>query len=231
MTTVDSNEMTRAEGDSPGPRYDRPKVSMVFEGVPPYGLDLFVGGKDGAIDELVLRANNITTVVNCAVNLDLDYLTDTSRRKKGEFRAGPGALRYYKLGLVDDAGNPETMMLAGYYLLKGAFTQVMPARDSYPNRKAGHVLLCCRGGRSRSVAMAALFLHASLPQHFRRLEDALLHVRTCRQLRPDEWFETPKPVLVEAARRAARWIRLVDDDIAAAGGAAKMALSGQLHGR
>jgi hypothetical protein len=35
-------------------------------------------------------------------------------------------------------------------------------------------------------------------------------VRARRALEPDEWFETPKPMLVEAARRAAGWIALID---------------------
>ncbi len=35
-------------------------------------------------------------------------------------------------------------------------------------------------------------------------------IRTRRQLMPDEWFETPKPMLYEAARRASAWIDMIE---------------------
>ena len=125
---------------------------------------------------------------------------------------GIGAVRYYKLGLIDGPGNPETMVLAGFYLLRGAFEQELPDKHTYPRRERGNVLVNCRGGRSRSVALVALFLHVEMPERYPTLESALAHVRTQRDLQPDEWFETPKPTLVEAARRAARWIALVEAD-------------------
>jgi hypothetical protein len=37
-------------------------------------------------------------------------------------------------------------------------------------------------------------------------------VRVRRDLRPDEWFETPKPMLIEAARQAERWIAGIKGD-------------------
>ena len=47
------------------------------------------------------------------------------------------------------------------------------------------------------------------------LDAALAHVRARHDgLRSDEWFETPKPGLVAAARRAAGWIATVDADVA-----------------
>ena len=104
-------------------------------------------------------------------------------------------------------------MLAGYYLLQGAFQQVLPDRASYPRRERGNVLVNCRGGRSRSVVLVSLFLHHTAPDLFPTLDDALNHVRTHRELRVDEWFEAPKPVLIEAARRASRWIDNIDADM------------------
>jgi hypothetical protein len=171
---------------------------------------------EAAGDLELLAAHGVTTVVNCAVNLDLNYADAPFPEAPDNARFGIGAVRYYKLGLIDGPGNPETMMLAGFYLLRGAFEQRLPEKHTYPRRERGHVLVNCRGGRSRSVALAALFLHVEIPERYPSLDAALGHVRARRDLRPDEWFETPKPVLAEAARRAARWIRMVDADARAA---------------
>ena len=72
----------------------------------------------------------------------------------------------------------------------------------------------CWSGRSRSVILAAIFLHLRVPEEFPLLADAIAHVREKRALRPDEWHETPKQVLIDAAERAAEWVKLVEQDIA-----------------
>jgi hypothetical protein len=193
------------------PRHDRPRLSRIIEGVAPYGVDIFISGMDGASDVALLRDNGITTVVNCAVNLDFNYVTEPAvEASESRVGHGWGAIRYYKIGLVDGPGNPQTMMLAGYYLLQGAFSQILPERASYPRRERGNVLVNCRGGRSRSVVLVALFLHHAMPEQFRTLDAALDHVRARRELRADEWFEAPKPMLIAAARRASEWIRRID---------------------
>jgi len=194
------------------PRYDRPRISRVAENVLPYGIDLFIGGMEGASDLDLLRANDITTVINCAVNLDFNYVTTPLSTAGQEVSYGFSDIRYYKLGLIDGAGNPETMVLAGYYLLKGALEQQLPDKATYPRRERGNVLVNCRGGRSRSVTVVALFLSVAAPERFPTFEAALQHVRERRELRPDEWFETPKPMLLAAARRAATWIKLIEAD-------------------
>lgn len=194
------------------PFHQRPSLSLIVEGLPPDGSKLFIGGTEGARDIALLRSQGITTVVNCAVNLDINYVLEPSApAEDGKCAVGHGAVRYYKLGLVDDFGNPDTLMLAGYYLLLGAVHQKPPDRQSYPHRERGNILVHCRGGRSRSVALMALFLHMQMPSRFQTMEAALDHVRRKRELRDDEWFETPKPMLVAAAERAAGWIRLIDD--------------------
>jgi hypothetical protein len=145
------------------------------------------------------------------VNLDFNYVTEPAvEANQSQIGHGAGAIRYYKLGLIDGPGNPETMMLAGYYLLQGAFSQILPERPSYPRRERGNVLVNCRGGRSRSVTLVALFLHHAMPEMFSTLDIALDHVRTRRQLRPDEWFEAPKPMLIASARKASEWISRID---------------------
>lgn len=193
------------------PRYDRPAISLIATGLGEDGISLYIGGSDGARDVALLEAHGITTVINCAVNLDINYVTEpTEPAEPGKCAVGHGAVRSYKIGLIDGDGNPGRMMLAGYYILDGALKQVMPERASYPHRKRGNVLVHCRGGRSRSVALTALYLFRNQPEHFATLDDALTHVRIARELREDEWFETPKPMLVEAARRAAEAIDLLE---------------------
>lgn len=193
------------------PRFARPPLSLIEARLPGYGVDLYIGGKEAAGDLELLAAHNITTVVNCAVNIDLNY----AAAETGTI-GGPGAVRYYKVGLVDDTGNPATMMLAGLLILRGALSQKAPPRPSYNQTATGNVLVHCRAGRSRSVALAALFLAADMPQRYPTLDDAIRHVQERRELRPQEWFEAPKPVMVAAARQALGWVRMIDSDAAAA---------------
>lgn len=199
------------------PRYDRPNISLIEPNLPGYGVDLFIGGMEGAGDLAELRERNITTVVNCAVNLDFNYaVSPFPQEANPDAIYGIGAVRYYKLGLIDGDGNPETMMLAGFYMLRGALSQKLPERPTYPRREKGNLLVNCRGGRSRSVSLVALFLHIEARAKYPTFDSALDHVRTMRELRQDEWFETPKPMLVDAARRAAEWITLIDSGVAPA---------------
>jgi hypothetical protein len=210
-----------AETEKQAPRYDRPKLSLVADNVQPYGVDFYIGGMEGASDIDLLRANNITTVVNCAVNLDFNFVTQPLSPAEQTVSYGFGDIRYYKLGLIDGPGNPETMVLAGYYLLKGALEQRLPEKPTYPYRDKGNVLVNCRGGRSRSVTLVALFLSIAEPQRFPSFDAALQHVREKRELRPDEWFETPKPMLLDAARRASAWIGMIEAEREGAAAAAQ----------
>lgn len=188
-----------------------PKLSLIYKQHPLYGVDLFISGKEGASDLNLLRRNGITTVVNCAVNLDFNFVEQPQVVSDHEGSVyGPGEIRYYKIGLIDGAGNPETQMVAGHYILRAALEQILPDKPSYPRRERGSILINCRGGRSRSVAVVALFLHLTLPQEFSTLEDAIGYVRLKRELPEDEWYKAPKPVLADAARRAAGWIRMID---------------------
>jgi hypothetical protein len=49
-----------------------------------------------------------------------------------------------------------------------------------------------------------------MPAKFPTLETALNHVRERRELHKDEWFDTPKPVLIRAAHLARDWIARID---------------------
>ena len=201
--------------DIPTPYYDRPHISRIYKRLPAHGVDLYIGGREGASDLALLREHGITTVFNCAVNLDFNYVSDPRIEAEAGVGSGYAPVRYYKLGIVDGPGNPQTMMLAGYFQLKGALDQIIPEKPTYPVRERGNILVSCRAGRSRSVVLVALFLHLQLPEEFPRLEDAIDLVREKRELRPDEWHETPKPMLIQAAERTARWARMIEDDLRA----------------
>ncbi|KQY08894.1 protein phosphatase [Rhizobium sp. Root73] len=188
-----------------------PKLSLIYERHPLYGVDLFISGKEGASDLNLLRSKGITTVVNCAVNLDFNFVEQPQVVSDHEGSVyGPGEIRYFKIGLIDGEGNPETQMVAAHYILRAALEQVLPEKPSYPRRERGSVLINCRGGRSRSVAVVALFLHLTVPQEFPTLDDAIAFVRLKRELPENEWYKAPKPVLANAARRAAAWVTMID---------------------
>lgn len=182
----------------------RPPLSLVAE-LEPSGPLLYIGDAEAARDPEILRAHDIKTIVNCAVNLDINYVeTPAAGLAAGKMVVGHAVARTYKIGLIDGDGNPEAMILAGYLILDGALRQILPEKPSYPVRERGNVLVHCRGGRSRSVALVSLYLHRKLPATFPTLDMAIAHVRDKRQLHEEEWFETPKPMLIEAARKACR---------------------------
>lgn len=188
--------------------FEHPTISLIEEGLQPGGFSIFVGGTDAARDVDLLRRHGIAIVINCAVNLDINYVSEPKEPADGEKRAyGAGPLRTYKIGLVDGTGNPDHMMLGGYLLLDSAIRQDIPEKKSYPNRQKGNVLVHYRGGRSRSTALVALYLHLASPETYPTLDAAVAHVREKRSLHPDEWFSAPKPILIEAARNAADAVR------------------------
>ena len=197
------------------PDYPLPLLSLIAQGLDPYGADLFIGGTAAASDVHLLRRHGISTVVNCTVNLDVNYVAgpdegDANGDPNALSRSGTAPFRVFKLGLVDGE-NPRGMMLGGYYILHGALHQTLPEKQSYPIREQGNVLVHCRGGRSRSVALVALYLHLQDPIRFPELEDAIAVVREKRKLHPDEWFKAPKQALIDAALKAARGIRSLRD--------------------
>lgn len=167
------------------------------------GVDLYVGNRQAASDPQLLARHGINAVLNCALNLDIN-LVETASCESGHHAFGRANLRYYKLGLIDGAGNPAEMLLAGYLQLTGLMRQQMPAKITYPWPSGGHVLINCRGGRSRSVVLASLFLHLQRTQVFPDLDAAIAYVRQMRQLDPVEWPSAPKPDLIAAAHWAAR---------------------------
>ena len=190
------------------PIIDRPAISFIANDLGPDRVSLFISGTEGARDVAELKELGITTVVNCALNLDINYADFITHAQDNEkVAAGSGPIKTYKVGLIDGLGNPIDMLLGAYFILESALDQTMPERASYPNRERGNVLVHCRGGRSRSVALVALFLHVQKPKLYPELADAISFVRTMRELHPDEWFETPKQPLIDAAEHAVQGLK------------------------
>ena len=190
-----------------------PSLSLIAQGLDPNGADLFIGGTRAARDVDLLRRHGIATVVNCAINVDVNYVAAPGEGDEGGAsmcRSGMAPFRVFKLGLVD-GDNPGGMMLGGYCILHGALHQTMPEKESYPRHVHGNILVHCREGRSRSVALAALYLHLQDPTRFPELDGAISAVREKRGLPPEEWSEVPKQEIIDAAAEAARAIRALRD--------------------
>ena len=184
-------------------------MNLIFQGPAASDPVFFLGGMAAAADIGYLRKHGVGSVLNCAVNADIDYVeTPYDPEAPAHLRAyGYSPIRYYKLGLVDGPGNPPEMMLAGYYLLCGIVGQSMPAKPSYPNQTRGNILVNCRAGRSRSIGLLSLYLHLQHSSQFPRLEDALAHVRAAREIRPDEFFDAPNKDMIAAIKAAAAVVR------------------------
>ena len=153
---------TRAEGTMKAvPHYPRPPLSLIVDDLPPFGVKLFVGDADAAMDKGLLRKNDIAIVINCAVNLDIDYTSDAGVSDQ----TPEGPFRNYKLGLIDDAGNPQTMVMAGIscWMERCAAASRSPRPTPPQTRKRPSAL---PGGRSRSVILAALYLHIQMSDRF-----------------------------------------------------------------
>ena len=74
-------------------------TSLIEPVVPRYGAGLHVGRMEGAGDPGLLAAHGITTVVNCAVNLDIGYVAAPFPEADSRVDAAPYAARW--IAMVD----------------------------------------------------------------------------------------------------------------------------------
>ena len=213
MSTPDPLEMAQIFADAEARRAPLHRIGTDIQGM---GIDLFVGNRRAASDLALLSAYGIKTVLNCAINLDINYVSDRAA-DSGALAFGRAPVRYHKVGLIDGPGNPAAMILAGYLQLKGLIRQKMPDKPNYPSNDPGHVLINCRGGRSRSVIIGALFLHLELPERYSTLNCAIEHVRRSRELEQLERPYAPNPALIEAAHWAADAMRRIQQERRAPG--------------
>lgn len=163
----------------------RPLIYPVAENVGPHNKTLFLGNLAAAEDAGCLLQAGITETLNVSINMFPGPLT----------LADGVHVRRYQIGMIDGAGNSPHLMAAAVHTVEGLMRSYVPAKPHYPKHRNGHVLVHCRGGRSRSVSLIALWLAAFLPQQFESFEAALAHLRNLRGL--DEKYPLP-PMLALA---------------------------------
>lgn len=151
---------------------DRPILVPVHDLPLPEGrrCRLFVGNLTGAGDGAALMAAGITSSLNVSLNIDVAplHLPDGS------------TMRRAKVGLIDGPGNSPAHLASAVLALEGLVTQASPGKPTYPAHRTGHVLVNCRGGRSRSVIVLAVYLHLRAADVFPTLDSAVAHIRRAR---------------------------------------------------
>lgn len=160
----------------------------VLEQTGSHGLTLFIGNRVAAENPALLQANNITSTMNLAVNIDIAPLSlpDGTR------------VRRTHIGLIDGPGNTPEHLLAAAFAISGIVEQESPGKPHYPAHRRGNLLVHCRGGRSRSATAIALYLHMHHPDRFQTIEAAVDHVRRVRGLDTTQ----PQPAMLEMVRAA-----------------------------
>ncbi len=170
-------------------------ITHLADGIGVDKVSLYVGGQIGASDDNLLRYHNIMNVLNCAVNCDINYVDKTLDLKpEGNNRMfGYAPVRTAKVGMIDGEGNDPMLMFAAVHMLHGMLYQTFPEKKSYPLKQAGNILVHCRGGRSRSVAVAALYLNHMFPERWPSMSDLIDEIRHKRGIPQDEFERVPTP--------------------------------------
>lgn len=165
-----------------------PVLVPILPGIGAAGRTLFIGNAVAANDARLLLDNGVTSTMNLAVNIELPPLS-----------LGDGTVvRRTHIGLIDGPGNIPQHLLGAVFVLQGILSQKSPGKAHYPPHRAGNVLVHCRGGRSRSASVIALYLHLYWPERFPIFDNALSHVRSCRGL--DE--TQPQAAMLDLCRQA-----------------------------
>ncbi|SDG97818.1 dual specificity protein phosphatase family protein [Alloyangia pacifica] len=151
------------------------------------GLDaLWLGNLPAAEDRAALQRARIGASLNLAMNIFPGPL----------LRPDGTHLRRYQIGLLDGPGNAPETLAAAVTLIDGLAAVYTEGKPHYPAHEKGGLLVHCRGGRSRSVTVLALWLHLRRPAEFPRFEEALAYLRALRGL--DETY--PLPPMLTLAR-------------------------------
>ncbi|WP_226627367.1 dual specificity protein phosphatase family protein [Alloyangia pacifica] len=137
------------------------------------GLDaLWLGNLPAAEDGTTLQRAGIGASLNLAMNIFPGPL----------LRPDGTHLRRYQIGLLDGAGNAPETLAAAVTLIDGLAAIYTEGKPHYPAHIKGGLLVHCRGGRSRSVTVLALWLHLRRPGAFPTFDEALAHLRALRGL-------------------------------------------------
>ncbi|RAP40763.1 protein phosphatase [Rhodovulum viride] len=150
------------------------------------GKRVFLGNLAGAEDAAALTAAGVTETLNLGLNLC-----------PGPLALGDGTqVRRYQIGLIDGPGNDPHLLAAAVVTVRGLMGAYGPGKPHYPPHRPGHLLVHCRGGRSRSVTVLAVWLTLCHPQAFPDLDAALAHLRRLRGLDTAH----PLPPMLDLAR-------------------------------
>ncbi len=181
---------------------DLASMNAIAEGIGPHDAVLYIGDQLAASNDGLLRAHDITCVLNCAVNLDINYVDQTLDISVGsDYRVfGFAPVRSAKVGMIDGPGNSPAHLISACHLIDAMLHQNIPEKETYPIKRAGNILVHCRGGRSRSVAVSALYLHLRIPGRWPTFDEALQYVRDKRRIQPEEYHEAPKEDLLVLVR-------------------------------
>lgn len=169
----------------------RPLLWQVSDAPGPGLGALWLGNLPAAEDGAALQQAGIAASLNLAMNIFPGPLV----------RPDGLHLRRYQIGLLDGPGNAPESLAAAVTLIDGLAAIYTEGKPHYPAHARGGLLVHCRGGRSRSVTVLALWLHLRRPAEFPRFEDALAHLRALRGL--DDGYPLP-PMLALAREVLAR---------------------------
>lgn len=133
-------------------------------------VTLYVGNLAAVCDEATLVAHNITSTLNVSLNITVPPL---------QFADGMH-VRRANVGLIDGGGNIASHMAGAVLALHGLLTQASPGKPYYPAHRCGNVMVNCRGGRSRSVTVLAVYMALMNPQRWGDLNAAVSHIRNLR---------------------------------------------------
>ncbi len=178
-------------------------LTHVADGIGVDKVSLFVGDQIGASNDNLLRRHKIMNVLNCAVNCDINYVDETLDLKPdGTNRVfGFAPVRTAKIGMIDGEGNDPMLMFAAVHMLHGMLHQSFPEKKSYPLRQSGNVLVHCRGGRSRSVAVAALYLKHMFPERWLDLNNLIYEICDKRGIPRNEFDRVPTAGILRNAKQ------------------------------
>lgn len=181
MITIPTDDAARAEAER------REDARPVLIGVAPR---LFLGNVTAADDPALLLRHGITQSLNLAVNADPLPLTLPDGT----------VVRRAKIGLIDGPGNHPAHLAAAVLAIEGMLSQVAPGKPSYGAHRPGALLVHCRGGRSRSVSVLALWLARNDPASPTTAVDAVEVLRRLRGLGPEQ----PNASMFDTMRAAVR---------------------------
>lgn len=144
----------------------------IVENFGPHRKTLYLGNLPAAEDADALLNANITESLNVSINIFPQDLALSDGTK----------VRRYQIGMIDGPGNSPHLLAAAVMTLQGLMHGYIEGKPHYPQHHCGNILIHCRGGRSRSVTVLALWMAAYCPEQFASFKDALDHIRIIRTL-------------------------------------------------